>query len=103
MQDIDDAEIVCYDIKIYVPQSMYRSVIDWYHFYLDHTSGSRLAKEIRYVCYWKYIVMQAGCFAKTCKICQQFKMRKILYGHLPPNHIAELKTWDSVREDLIGP
>ena len=41
--------------------------------------------------------------AKTCKTCQQFKNRKTLYGHLPPNNTEELKTWDSLHVDLIGP
>ena len=42
-------------------------------------------------------------FAKPCKICQQFKNIKTLYGHLPHKNIAELKPWDSVHVDLIGP
>ena len=41
-------------------------------------------------------------FAKTCNICQQFKNRKTLYGHLPPKNIAELKLWDTVHVYLIG-
>ena len=47
--------------------------------------------------------MQSELFSKTCKICQQFKKIKTIYGHLPPNNIAELKTWDLVHVDLIGP
>ena len=42
-------------------------------------------------------------FSKTCKICQQFKKRKTIYGHLPPKNIAEAKLWDTVHVDLIGP
>ena len=38
-----------------------------------------------------------------CKTCQQFKKRKTIYGHLPPKNIAELKPWDLVHVDLIGP
>ena len=37
-----------------------------------------------------------------CKTCQQFKKRKTICGHLPPNNIAELKPWDTVHVDLIG-
>ena len=54
------------------------------------------------VCYWKGLVTQADLFAKTCKKCQQFQERKIIYVHLPPNNITELKMWESVHEDLIG-
>ena len=96
-------EIICYDSKIYVPQSLRRRVLDWYHLYLNHPGGSRLAKTTQEVCYWKGFVTQADLFAKTCKICQQFKKRETLYGHLPPKNIAELKPWDTLHVYLIGP
>ena len=101
MQELDDVEIICYDIKIYVTQSLRRRVIDWYHLYINHPGGSRLTKTIRGVCSWKGLGTQADLFAKICKTCQQFKNRKTMYGHLPPNNIAELKPWDTVHVDLI--
>ena len=70
MQELDNIEIICYDSKIYVPQSLRRHVLDWYHFYLNHPGGSRLAKTIQEVCYWKGLVTQVDLLAKTCKICQ---------------------------------
>ena len=41
-------------------------------------------------------------FAKMCKICQQFKNKNTLYGHLPPKYIAELKPCYMVHVYLIG-
>ena len=102
MQDLDDVEIICYDFQIYVPQSLRRRVIYWYHLYINHPGGSRLAKTIREICYWKVLVMQAELFTKTCKICQQFKKKKTIYGHLSPKNIAEIKPWDMVHVDLLG-
>ena len=49
------------------------------------------------------LVKQLQLYSKLYKICQQFKNRKTLYGHLPPKNIAELKPWDLVHVDLIGP
>ena len=46
MQELDDVEIICYDRKIFVPKSMRIHVLDWYHFYLNHPGGSRLATKI---------------------------------------------------------
>ena len=46
--------------------------------------------------------MQAELYAKPCKMCQQFKNRKTLYGNISPKNTAELKPWDSVHVDLIG-
>ena len=103
MQALDNVKIICYDRKIYVPQSMCRCVLYWYHFYLNHSSDSRIAKKIREVCCWKDLVLQADLFTKTCNTCQQFKNRKTIYGHMPTKNIAELKPWDSMHVDLIGP
>ena len=88
---------------MYVPQSLCRRVLDWYHFYLNHLGGSRLAKTVQEFCYCKSLVTQAHLLTKTWKNCQQFKERKNIYGHMPPNNIAGLKPWDLVHVDLIGP
>ena len=102
MQELDNVKIICYDSKIYIPQSLRRRVLDWYHFYLNHPGDSRLAKKIWELCYWKGLATQAELFAKMCKTYQQFKKINTLYGHLPPKNIAELKPWDTVHVDLIG-
>ena len=102
MQALDNAEIICYDRKIYVPPSMQRRMLDWYHIYLNHPGGSRLAKTPQKVCYRKGLFTQAELFANISKICQQLKKRKTLYRHLPPHNIAEQKPWDMVHVDLIG-
>ena len=41
-------------------------------------------------------------YAKQCKICQQFKKRKTLYGNIPTKNKVEQKLWDLVHVDLIG-
>ena len=43
---LDDVMIICYDSKIYVPQSIHRRLLDWYHSYLNLPGGSRLEKKI---------------------------------------------------------
>ena len=103
MQALGDVEIIWYDNKIYVLKSLRRRVLDWYHLFINHTGGSRLAKTIREICYWKGLITKAGFFTKKWKNWQKFKRRKTLYGHLPPKNIAELKPWDLVHLYLIGP
>ena len=41
-QVIDDVELICHNINIYVPQTLLRCVLDWYHIYLNHPGGNRL-------------------------------------------------------------
>ena len=87
---------------MYVPQALFRRVPDLCHVYLNNTGGSILAKIIIEACYWKGLLTQSELHTKPCKICQQFKNRKTLYGHVTPKNIAELKPWDTVHVDLIG-
>ena len=101
-QDLDKAEIICYDIKIYVPQNLRICVLHWYHFYLNQPGGSILDKTIQWLCYWKGLGTKAELYDKLCKIYQQFKHIKNVYGRLSPNNISELKPWDTVNVDLIG-
>ena len=78
-------------------------MLDCYHLYINHPGGSGLSKTSHEVCYWKGLVTQADMFAEMWKTCQQFKKGKTIYGHLPPKNIAELKPWDTVYVDMIGP
>ena len=91
MEYIDDVEIICYDRKVYVPQSLHIHGIDWYNFYLNQPGGSRLLKTIQEICYWKGLVMQANLYVNTCKTYQQSKERKTICGNLKPKIISELK------------
>ena len=103
MQALDDVKIIWNDSKINVQKILCKNVLDWYQLYTNHPGGSRLAKKIREVCYWKGLVTQAELSTKTCKTCQHFKRRKTLYGNLPPKNISVLKLWDLVHVDLICP
>ena len=47
--------------------------------------------------------MKGELYNKPCKIYQKLKNIKTIYGHLPPKITAELKLWDLVHVDMIGP
>ena len=99
----DDVELVFYDDRIYVPSSLRRRALEWYHHYLNHPGGDRLANTLLQVCYWKGLTSQAKKFAKHCKICQRFKRKNKRYGKLPPKEIEQMTPWHTVHIDLIGP
>ena len=81
---------------------MRETTLNWYHHYLNHPGGDRLANTIKQNCYWKGLSNQAKQFVKTCKICQQYK-KKQKYGHVPAKTIEDLIPWRTVHIDLIGP
>ena len=80
-----------------------RPVLEWYHHYLNHPGGDRLANTLLQVCYWKGLTAQAKKLAKHCPVCQKFKKRNNKYGKLPPKDVDKLIPWHTVHIDLIGP
>ena len=99
---LDKVEIICYKRKSYMPQTLQRRVLDWYHFYLKHPGGSRLAKIIQEVWYWIGLVTQEYLYDKLYRICQKFKNRNTFYERLPPKNIAGLKQWNTVHVYMKG-
>jgi hypothetical protein len=100
---LDGVKLIMNDGKIYVPPALQKKTLDWYHHFLCHPGGQRLANTISSVCYWKGLTYQAGQVAKKCPVCQKCKVRSRRYGHLPPKEIDTLIPWDSVHIDLKGP
>jgi hypothetical protein len=100
---IEDMKLILYKGKIYVPESLRGRTLGWYHHYLNHPGGDRLANTLSTVCYWKGLTSQAKGFCKKCNKCQVSKKRKVRYGHLPPQNKGILTPWETVHVDLIGP
>ena len=103
IQELEGLDIVMYENKIYVPEPLRGRTLHWYHHYLSHPGGDRLAQTLSTICYWKGLQNQSKMFCKKCETCQKFKKRKTRYGHLPPKNIGVLKPWEKVHIDLIGP
>jgi hypothetical protein len=100
---IDDVELIMYQDRIYIPHSIRDRVLNWFHHYLNHPGGDRLGNTIAACCYWRGLMNDAKKHVKRCKTCNEFKLKKRKYGHLPPKIMEELKRWDTVHVDLIGP
>ena len=43
---IEDMKLILYEGKIYVPESLRRRTLGWYHHYLNHSGGDRLANTL---------------------------------------------------------
>ena len=99
---IDNIKLITYKDRIYVPMSLRADTLNWYHYYLNHPGGDRLANTLLQVCYWKGLTNQAKEFVKKCTICQKHKKRR-KYGHLPPKNVKDLTPWETVHIDLVGP
>lgn len=100
---IDTIEIIAFEDKIYVPLKLRKRTIEWYHYFLNHPGGDRLYKTLNRVCYFKGMASQCTSFCQKCNECQKYKTRKRKYGQLPPKNVGDLKPWNTVHVDLIGP
>lgn len=99
---VEGINLVHYRDRVYVPKTLRTRVLEWYHLYLQHPGGDRLASTLTTVCRWPGIVDQARKFCKRCSVCQKFKTRKAKYGHLPSKEAEIPEPWHTVCVDLIG-
>ena len=102
-KDVEEVKLIHFSNRIYVPKTLRKRTLDWYHHYLCHPGGDRLAATLSQVCTWRGIVSQARDLCKKCNMCQKYKKRSTKYGHLPPKEVESLDPWNTVCVDLIGP
>ena len=101
-REVEGVKLLHFSEKIYVPKSLRNKVITWYHHYLCHPGGDRLASTLKQVCVWKGMINQARNYCTRCPKCQKFKKRSTKYGHVPPKEAETMEPWHTVCVDLIG-
>ena len=95
-RDVEGIKLIHFAKKIYVPKTLRKRTLEWYHHYLCHPGGDRLATTLTQVCIWRGIVNQARAHCKHCSMCQKYKKRSTKYGHLPPKEVESLDPWNTV-------
>ena len=65
--------LVHYCDIIYVPKTLHKRVLKWYHCYIQHPGGDRLSQTLTTVCMWSGIVDQSHKLHRTCKVCKKLK------------------------------
>ena len=101
-EKIDGVNLILKHDKIYIPESMRETTLNWYHHYQNYSGGDRLGNTFKENCNWKGLSSQAKKHVKTYKFYQQHK-KKRKYGHVPAKTIEDLVPWRTVHIDLIGP
>ena len=107
---INERNLICYranpevlqnEWKIYLPQSMIRSVIRWYHMILGHCGFTKVYNTIKARFHAERLSVL--CREYVCpENCHMYKQQGRGYGKLPPRH-ANIAPWNEVCIDLIGP
>ena len=88
--------------KIYVPKSLRKKVINWYHHFLCHPGASRLVDTIGLIMTWSSLNTDFSEYTRMCPTCQRKKKGKNKYGRLLAK-VAEVVPFDVLCVDLIGP
>jgi transposase InsO family protein len=104
----DDIQLYCYvkdadaALKIYLPNQMIQSTIQWYHYALSHPGSTRLKDTIRIHFHNPKLSNAIEDFTAKCDTCQRHKAVGRGHGHTAPKE-APLAPWREVAVDLIGP
>ena len=101
--NLEDASLITFKNRIYLPTTLRARVIEWYHEYLSHPGQTRMDKTMSQTLYWPKMAAQIDNHVKKCKKCQLSKNPRKEYGHLPPKQWDKLVPWQRVDVDLIGP
>ena len=100
---IEKYKIITYKDKLYIPATLQQRVIEWYHEYLCHPGENRTEETIRRTMTWPELRAQVRVFCRTCRKCQLCKKARKKYGQLPAKTDINLKPWQRVDVDCIGP
>ena len=101
-KNVEGVKVIHDNGKIRVPKQLQQRILEWYHQFLVHPGKTRMEATIRSNFTWPNLTKQVEQYCKTCHQCQLFKKQRKKYGHLPAK-TAEVKPWQRVNVDLIGP
>ena len=102
VKSLRGGDMFCYNNKIYVPQSLRKHIVEWYHTVLCHVGETRTEETIKQHMTWPGLREDVRKYIKTCDQCQRLKKSQKKYGHVPPKE-AEVDPWEILQVDLIGP
>jgi hypothetical protein len=95
-------DLICKNGKIFVPQTLQRRLVHWYHKMLCHPGETRTELTIRQHFDWKGLRKTVHDICHKCESCQKRKVSNQKYGKLPPKE-TEVNLWDTLCVNLIGP
>jgi len=100
---VEGVDLVTYNDKIVVPDSLQGDILAWYHQYLSHPGMTRLEATLRAIYMWPNMRKDVERFVRTCRKCQLNKQQRKKYGLLPLKKAEKSEPWNRVNLDMIGP
>jgi hypothetical protein len=94
--------VITYENKIYIPISLRKRIVWWYHTYLQHPGITRMEATLRHNLTWPNLRKDVEAAIKNCNECQIGKKVRKKYGDLPEKVAERPIAWNIVDVDLIG-
>jgi hypothetical protein len=80
---VERSTVITYENKIYIPISLRKRVVWWYHTYLQHPGITRMEATLRQNLTWPDLRKDVEAAVKSCHECQIGKKVRKKYGDLP--------------------
>jgi hypothetical protein len=80
---VERSTVITYDNKIYIPISLRKRIVWWYHTYLQHPGITRMEATLRKNLTWPNLKKEVEAAVKKCHECQIGKNVRKKYGDLP--------------------
>jgi hypothetical protein len=100
---IERSTVLTYDKKIYIPISLRKGIVWWYHIYLHNPGITRMEATLRQNLTGPNPRKDVEAAVKNCHECQICKKVRKAYGDLPEKLAERPISWNRVDVDLIGP
>lgn len=89
--------------KMYVPESLRKSLLEWFHFMLCHPGYQRMKATIKRLYVWRGLQEDVKRYVRTCHTCQMSKETNTNKYGLLPEKTGETTMWSRVNVDCWGP
>jgi hypothetical protein len=95
--------VIIYDNTIYIPISLRKRIVWWYHTYLKYPAITRMGATLIQNLTWPNLKNDVEAAVKNCHECQIGTEVRKKYGDLPEKLGERPIYWNRVDVDLIGP
>jgi hypothetical protein len=102
-RNLESSIVITYEDKIFIPISLRKRIVWWYHTYLQHPGLTRMEATLRQNLTWPNLRKDVEEVVKNCHQCQIGKKVRKKYGELPEKVAEKPIPWNRVDVDLIGP
>jgi hypothetical protein len=97
---VERSTLITYDNKIYIPISLRKRIVWWYHTYLQLPGITRMEATLRKNLTWPNLKKDVEAAVKNCHACQIGKKVRKKYGDLPEKLAERSIAWNRVDVDF---